>query len=269
MSGLDHRLTLLGTGSSGGVPRVGGDWGICDPNEVRNRRMRCSALLDRMGTNGAMTRVLIDTSPDLREQLLAANVRALDALVYTHDHADQTHGIDDVRALVNMMRKPIPTHMDAVTRQSLATRFQYCFEGMGGYPPILQTMPDIIPYQPFTISGAGGDITLLPVDMEHGRIRCCGFRIGGLAYCNDVNELPEESLEHLSGLDVLVVDALRYTPHPSHANLEKALGWIAELKPARSVLTNMHVDLDYKTLQRELPVGVEPGYDGMEIPFSA
>ena len=130
-------------------------------------------------------------------------------------------------------------------------------------------MPDIIPYQPFTISGAGGDMTLLPVDMEHGRIRCCGFRIGGLAYCNDVNELPEASLEHLRGLDVLVVDALRYTPHPSHANLEKALWWIAELKPARAVLTNMHVDLDYRTLQRALPAGVEPGYDGMEIPFAA
>ncbi|WP_341197299.1 MBL fold metallo-hydrolase [Hyphomonas chukchiensis] len=216
-----------------------------------------------------MTRILIDTSPDLREQLLGANVRALDALVYTHDHADQTHGIDDVRALVNVMRKPIPTHMDEVTRQSLSARFRYCFEGMGGYPPILQTMPDIIQYEPFTISGAGGDVTLMPVDMEHGRIRCCGFRIGGLAYCNDVNELPEASLEKLKGLDVLIVDALRYTPHPSHANLEKALGWIAELKPARAVLTNMHVDLDYRTLKGELPEGVEPGYDGMEIPFSA
>ncbi len=269
MSGLDHRLTLLGTGSSGGVPRVGGDWGVCDPNEPRNRRTRCSALLDRMGPDGTMTRVLIDTSPDLREQLLAANVRALDGLVFTHDHADQTHGIDDVRALVNIMRRPIQTHMDAVTRQSLTARFRYCFEGMGGYPPILQTMPDIIPYNQFTVMGSGGGVTLLPVDMEHGRIRCCGFRIGGLAYCNDVNELPEASLEHLRGLDVLVVDALRYTPHPSHANLEKALGWIADLKPARAVLTNMHVDLDYRTLQGELPDGVEPGYDGMEIPFRA
>ena len=216
-----------------------------------------------------MTRILIDTSPDLREQLLAADVRKLDGLVYTHDHADQTHGIDDVRALVNAMRKPIPTYMDAVTRQSLTSRFEYCFQGMGGYPPILRTMPDINPYNPFTVSGAGGDVDLMPVDMEHGRIRCCGFRVGGLAYCNDVNELPEASLDHLRGLDVLVVDALRYTPHPSHANLEKALSWISNLKPARAVLTNMHVDLDYQTLERELPRGVEPGYDGMEIPFAA
>ena len=267
MTVADHFLTLLGTGSSGGVPRVGGDWGVCDPNEPRNRRTRCSVLVDRVDGNGAMTRVLIDTSPDMREQLLAADVRHLDAIVYTHDHADQTHGIDDVRPLVIAMRRPIPTYMDAATRTSLHQRFRYCFEGMGGYPPILNTMTDITAGETFTIEGAGGPIAFLPIDMEHGNIRCCGFRIGGLAYCNDVNALPDDSLERLRGLDTLVVDALRYTPHPTHANLEQALRWIADLKPARAVLTNMHVDMDFATLQRELPDGVEPGYDGMVLPF--
>jgi phosphoribosyl 1,2-cyclic phosphate phosphodiesterase len=267
MSETGNRLTLLGTGSSGGVPRVGGDWGACDPNEPKNRRTRCSALVDRVGADGRMTRVLIDTSPDMREQLLDAQVRRLDAILYTHDHADQTHGIDDVRPLVIAMRRPIPTYMDAATRTSLHRRFQYCFEGMGGYPPILETMPDIKPGDVVEIDGAGGPISFLPVDMEHGRIRCCGFRMGGLAYCNDVNMLPDESLAQLTGLDTLVVDALRHAPHPTHANLEQALKWIEQLKPARAVLTNMHVDMDYRTLLRELPKGVEPGYDSMVLPF--
>jgi phosphoribosyl 1,2-cyclic phosphate phosphodiesterase len=216
-----------------------------------------------------MTRILIDTSPDMREQLLAADVRRLDAIVYTHDHADQTHGIDDVRPLVISMRRPIATYMDAATRTSLHNRFRYCFEGMGGYPPILDSMADIVPGKPFTVDGPGGTIELMPLDMEHGRIRCMGFRIGGLAYCNDVHAMPEATLDGLRGLDTLVVDALRYTPHPTHASLEQALTWIADLKPRRAILTDMHVDMDYRTLQRELPDGVEPGFDGMELPFSA
>lgn len=268
MTETNCRLTLLGTGSSGGVPRVGGDWGACDPGELRNRRTRCSALIDRIGADGSMTRILVDTSPDMREQLLSVDVRHLDAIVYSHDHADQTHGIDDVRPLVIAMRRPIPTFMDAATRKSLHNRFRYCFEGMGGYPPILDSMPDIIPGIPFTVDGSGGKIELMPVDMEHGRIRCLGFRMGSLAYCNDVNALPEATLDRLRGLDTLVVDALRYTPHPTHANLEQALAWVAELKPRRAILTNMHVDMDYRTLQGELPDGVEPGYDGMELKFS-
>ena len=268
MTDSSYRFTLLGTGSSGGVPRVGGDWGACDPAEVRNRRTRCSALLDRIGPDGAMTRILIDTSPDMREQLLAADVRHLDAIVYSHDHADQTHGIDDVRPLVIAMRRPIPTYMDAATRTSLHSRFKYCFEGMGGYPPILDTMTDITPGKPFTIDGPAGQIELMPLDMEHGRIRCLGFRVGGLAYCNDVNALPSETLDHLRGLETLVVDALRYTSHPTHANLEQALAWIAELKPKRAILTNMHVDMDYQTLKGELPDGVEPGFDGMTLHVS-
>lgn len=261
------RIILLGTGSSGGVPRVGGDWGACDPAEPKNRRMRCSALVERWGDTGEITRILIDTSPDLREQLLAAATTHLDAVVYTHDHADQAHGIDDVRALAIRQRAQIPVYFDAATRGRLEQRFDYIFQGAGGYPPILAPQPTLQPLQPLLIPGRGGPMEFLPVDMEHGRIRCLGFRIGDLAYCNDVNGLPDETRAALKGLDTLIIDALRYAPHPSHAHLELTLSWIAELKPKRAVLTNLHVDMDYQTLLRELPAGVEPAFDGMEIAF--
>jgi phosphoribosyl 1,2-cyclic phosphate phosphodiesterase len=261
------RIILLGTGSSGGVPRVGGDWGACDPAEPKNRRMRCSALVERWGEAGEITRILIDTSPDLREQLLAAGTTHLDAVVYTHDHADQAHGIDDVRALAIRQRAQIPVYFDAATRGRLEQRFDYIFHGAGGYPPILAPQPSLQPLQPISIPGRGGPVEFLPIDMEHGRIRCLGFRIGDLAYCNDVNGLPDETRAALKGLDTLIIDALRYAPHPSHAHLELTLSWIAELKPKRAVLTNLHVDLDYQTLLRELPAGVEPAFDGMEIAF--
>lgn len=260
-----RRLILLGTGSSGGVPRVGGDWGVCDPEEPRNRRLRCSALVERWDDAGDVTRVLIDTSPDMREQLLTAEVTHLDAVVYTHDHADQAHGIDDVRALAIRQRAQIPVYFDADTRARLESRFHYIFHGAGGYPPILAPQPSIRPYEPFEIHGRGGALELIPVDMEHGRIRCLGFRVGDIAYCNDVNGLPERSLEALVGLDTLVIDALRYTPHPSHAHLDLTLSWIGTLKPRRAILTNLHVDMDYQTLRRELPEGVEPAYDGMIV----
>lgn len=263
------RCTLLGTGSSGGVPRVGGDWGACDPGEPKNRRRRCCVLIEKQGADGGRTSVLIDTSPDLREQLLDAGVTELDALLYTHEHADQVHGIDDVRPLVIRRRAPLSTFMNAATREILTQRFDYCFEGRGGYPPILDLQPDIRPGVPFSVEGAGGTLRLLPVDMEHGQIRCLGFRVCGLAYCNDVSGLPDATKEALMGLDTLVIDALRYAPHPTHANLSQALDWIEELKPRRAVLTNMHVDMDYATLKQELPAGVEPGFDGMVIEVSS
>lgn len=264
MSERRIKLTLLGTGSSGGVPRVGGDWGACDPNEPKNRRLRCSALIEAWNTSSPSdkTIALIDTSPDMRQQLLDAEVGRLDAIVYTHDHADQTHGIDDVRALVIRHRKQIKTYMDADTHLSLFPKFRYVFEGQGGYPAILDLQPLISAGQPFSLEGPGGALALLPIDQEHGRIRSLGFRMGNLAYCNDLNALPEASMTSLEGLDLLVIDALRYTPHPSHAHLDRTLGWISELRPKRAVLTNLHVDLDYQTLRHELPDGVEPAYDG-------
>ena len=262
-------FTLLGSGSSGGVPRVGGDWGACDPSEPRNRRLRCSALVQAFRDDGAATNVLIDTSPDLREQLLSAEVGHLDAILYSHDHADQSHGIDDVRPLFIRHRKPIPTYLSAETRSTLTKRFAYCFEGEGGYPSILDLQDELVPLQAVTIDGAGGPIDFLPLEMEHGRIRCLGFRVGNFAYCNDVNRLPAETLDALQGVDTLVIDALRYTPHPSHANLDQALEWIEQVAPRRAVLTNMHVDMDYQTLCRELPAGVVPGYDGLRLDFIA
>lgn len=265
MTGTRLQCTLLGTGSSGGVPRVGGDWGACDPANPKNRRLRCGALIERISADGARTVILVDTPPDLRTQLLAANTAQLDAIVYTHDHADQVHGIDDVRPYVIRRGAALPVFMKAATRDTLQTRFSYCFLGKGGYPPILDTQPDIEAGQLFRVPGPGGDVEILPIDMEHGRIRCLGFRIGRFAYCNDVSGLPPGSMDQLRGLDTLVIDALRRTPHPTHAHLAQSLEWISELAPRRAVLTNMHTDMDYETLRRELPPGVAPGYDGLVI----
>ena len=263
------RFTFLGTGSSGGVPRVGNDWGACDPNEPKNRRRRCCALVDLGDPSrpDECTRILIDSSPDLREQLLDQEVRHLDALVYTHDHADQSHGIDDVRALALRMQRTIPTYMDQPTAQSLTTRFEYCFKGKGGYPPILDLQPLIEPDEPFEVPGRGGAVTILPIEQLHGRIRSLGFRMGNLAYCNDLHDFPPGSLEKLEGVELLVLDALRYTPHPSHAHLNRALEWIEAIGPAQAWLTNLHVDLDYATLLKELPDNVKPAHDGLAVPF--
>lgn len=264
MSDRRIKLTLLGTGSSGGVPRVGGDWGACDPKEPKNRRLRCSALVEAWSPDAPVdkTTVLIDTSPDLREQLLASDVTKLDAVVFTHDHADQTHGIDDVRALAIRNRAQITCYMDVPTSKTLVPKFKYAFDGEGGYPAIYDVQPKITPYRRFSVPGAGGNVEFLPLDQAHGYIRSLGFRIGNVAYCNDLNALPEETMSRLEGLDLLVIDALRYTPHPSHAHLDQTLEWIAQLRPKRAVLTNLHVDLDYATLIRDLPTGVEPAFDG-------
>lgn len=271
MSERRIKFTLLGTGSSGGVPRVGGDWGACDPSEPKNRRRRCSALVETWHESERenKTTVLIDTSPDMREQLLDAEVKRLEAVLFTHDHADQTHGIDDVRALVIRNRAQIKAYMDEATHKTLFPKFRYAFEGQGGYPAIFDLQPRIEAYQSLTVSGPGGDLEALPLDQEHGWIRSLGFKFGKIGYCNDVSALPDQTLAELGGLDLLVMDALRYTPHPTHANLDQALEWIERLKPKRAVLTNLHVDLDYQTLVRDLPDGVEPGFDGWsyEAPY--
>lgn len=260
------KLTFLGTGSSGGVPRVGGDWGACDPDEPRNRRLRCSVLVEVFGSaKDRPTRILIDTSPDLREQLLAARVDALDAIVFTHDHADQTHGIDDVRPLAYRMRRRIPAFMDAETERTLEEKFRYVFRGQGGYPPILDLQPLILPGEAFMIDGPGGPVDMLPIRQVHGAIVSLGFRIGDLAYCNDVNAFPEGAFAALQGVDTFIVDSLRYAPHASHAHLEQSLEWSRMIGARRCILTNLHVDMDYQTLKAELPAHVEPAYDGMTI----
>jgi len=257
-------VTILGCGSSGGVPRADGNWGVCDPAELKNRRGRCSLLVRRKG-EGAETTVLVDTSPDFREQAIAAKVQRLDGVLFSHDHADQSHGIDDVRAFFINQRARIPAWMDAATRATLTAKFGYIFASSGGYPAILEAR-DLPPYgQAFEINGPSGAIPVDSFDMEHGALRCVGYRFGGVAYSPDVNGLPEEAFEALQDLDVWIVDALRYTPHPTHAHLEQALGWIERVKPRRAILTNMHIDMDYNRLRAELPAGVVPAYDGMTV----
>jgi phosphoribosyl 1,2-cyclic phosphate phosphodiesterase len=264
------RFTILGCGSSPGVPRIGGDWGACDPENPKNRRLRCSLLAERIATDGALTRVLIDTSPDLRQQALAAGFGTLDAVLFTHAHADHIHGIDDLRGFVINMRRRIDIHADALTMTRLHEAFGYCFETPPGseYPPIV-TPHLLVAGQPVTVAGQGGPLTALPVRQVHGRISSLGFRIGGLAYSPDLSDLDDEAEYRLQDLDVWIVDALRPTPHPSHFSVDQALGWIERLKPRRAVLTHMHVDLDYETLRRSLPDHVEPGYDGLQIDIAA
>jgi phosphoribosyl 1,2-cyclic phosphate phosphodiesterase len=255
--------TILGCGSSGGVPRLGGHWGDCDPSNPKNRRSRCSLLLERRAAAG-ITRVLIDTSPDMRAQLLGAGVGELDAVVYTHAHADHVHGIDDLRQIVFNTRQRLPVWADGPTQDALVARFGYAFvqPAESPYPPILD-MRTI--HGPFEVAGAGGPIALTPFRVDHGTMDVLGFRIGGLAYVPDVIAIPDETWPVLAGLDVWVLDALRRTPHPTHAHLALSLEWIARAAPRRAILTNMHIDLDHATLERELPPHVRPAHDGMTI----
>ncbi|HEX2256057.1 MAG TPA: MBL fold metallo-hydrolase [Afifellaceae bacterium] len=260
------RVTILGCGSSPGVPRIGSDWGACDPKNPRNRRRRCSALVERRRPDGGVTRVLIDTSPDLRAQALDAGFGTLDGVLYTHAHADHVHGIDDLRSFVLNMRRRVDVYADVATMARLKEAFGYCFAAPAGsdYPPIVNGHV-IAPGETVTIDGPGGPITALPVVQEHGKIESLGFRIGGLAYSPDVSGLAPEAAEAFAGLDLWIVDALRYRPHPSHFSVSEALEWIERLKPRRALLTHMHVDLDYAALSAELPSHVEPAYDGLAV----
>jgi phosphoribosyl 1,2-cyclic phosphate phosphodiesterase len=262
---MSIKATILGCGSSGGVPRVGGDWGACDPLNSKNRRRRCSLLLQH-SQDDAQTSVLIDTSPDMREQMLSADVTQLDAVWYTHEHADHTHGIDELRGYFLKQRKRIPVWADSTTTGMLMTRFAYCVVKAPGsdYPPILE-LQALKAGHAITAHGRGGSISALPFIVEHGNIDALGFRIGNLAYTPDLNNVPAESLEALLGLDCWIVDALRYTPHSSHLSLSETLDWIGRLQPRRAILTNMHVDLDYDTLKSTLPDHIEPAFDGMVI----
>jgi phosphoribosyl 1,2-cyclic phosphate phosphodiesterase len=222
--------------------------------------------VEQRAINGGITRVLVDTSPDLREQLLDAKVDWLDGVLFTHAHADHTHGIDDLRPLVLHKRRRIDCYLDDPTREAVFRAFGYCFETPpnSGYPPILNAH-QLSVGRPVTIEGPGGPITALPVTQGHGEIASLGFRFGHVAYSADIKTLPPETEAALAGLDCWIVDALRYEPHYSHFNVEEALGWIARIKPARAILINMHSDLDYEVLRGKLPAGVEPGFDGLSF----
>ena len=264
-------ITILGSGSSGGVPRADGDWGRCDPVEPKNLRTRCSLLVRRRtdAAEAELTTVLVDTSPDLRLQTAAAGATRMDAALYTHDHADQAHGIDDLRAFAIRMRRRVPCYMDAATAESLARRrFAYIFKGEGGYPAICDLHDLPTHGERWQVDGPSGPVPIQNFEVDHGGMPAVGYRFGDVGYCPDVVRLAPAAMEALGGLEVFIVDALRDTPHPTHAHVELALDWIAELKPRRAILTNLHIDLDYETLKWRLPPGVEPAYDGLRFESS-
>jgi phosphoribosyl 1,2-cyclic phosphate phosphodiesterase len=253
------RVTVLGCGPSTGVPTIGGIWGRCDPRDPRNRRRRVSVLVET-----ATATLLIDTSPDLREQLLDAGVSRIDAVLMTHTHADHLHGIDDLRSVNRLMGREIPVHASAVTMAEIRQRFGYVFtpaEPGGGkafYKPILT--PHIID-GPFTAAG----VAFEPFVQDHGFSATLGFRCGRFAYSTDVVRLDETAFAALEGVEVWIVDCIRREPHPTHSHVAQTLDWIARVKPRRAIFTHMDQSLDYETLRRSLPAGVEPGHDGLVI----
>lgn len=265
------RFTIMGCGSSPGVPRINGDWGACDPKEPKNKRLRCSLLVERITEKGA-TRIVIDTSPDFRVQMLNADVASIDAVLYTHPHADHVHGIDDLRGYALAMRKRVPVFADEETAQRLLEGFGYCFQSdeRGLYPAILE-LNSLKVGEPVDVRGEGGSIFALPVLQTHGPIHSLGFRFstnedfsnGGLCYSSDCSDIPETSWPDLQKLDVWIVDGLQYKPHISHFSVSDAIEWSKRFAPKSTILTHMHIPLDYQTLKQELPAGIAPAFDGM------
>ena len=259
------KTTILGCGSSGGVPRIDGDWGVCDPKNEKNVRTRCSILVERI-TEDKKTVVLIDTSPDMRNQLLKAGVKSLDAVLYTHDHADQSGGIDDLRVFALRKRERVNVYFDKDTASRLIPRFNYCFRSgeKQGYPSILAEN-FIKPYEKLIIDGPGGKLCFIPFLQDHGSISSLGYKFNNIAYSSDVVDFPDKSLKYISNLDYWIVDALRITPHPTHSHLDKTLNWINNFSCKQAYLTNMHIDLDYEQLLNTLPDNVKPSFDGFSF----
>lgn len=262
---------ILGCGSSGGIPRLGNRWGDCDPTNPKNRRRRCSLLLQRSGKAGT-TRVLIDTGPDMVSQLLDAEIGELDAVLYTHGHADHTHGIDDLRQIAYNLDQVIPVWADNLTADGLLERFNYIFETPPGsyYPPVARL--NLIK-GPVRIDGAGGPLLFTPFQVKHGSINALGFRIEAadssrpprLVYLPDVSDIPDAAWPVIEDCDVFICDALRRKPHPSHAHLELTVEWILRSRARHGVITNMHLDMDYQAVMRDTPDHVVPAHDGMVI----
>ena len=259
---------ILGAGSSPGNPRIGNDWGRCDPAEPKNRRRRASLLVTRTEASGGQTRVLVDAGPDLREQMLDARVDWIDGVIFTHAHADHCHGIDDLRAFVLNRRRLVDIWADDFTSKRLHEAFGYCFKSPPGsaYPPILNEHRLTVGHQ-VSIQGEGGSIPVLPFRQVHGDIDSLGLRFGDVAYSTDISDMPDESLPHLARLDLWILDALRWKSHPSHFSVDESVAWIGRKKPKHAVLTHLHNDVDYHTLAAYLPEGIEPAYDGLEFTF--
>lgn len=263
------RLTILGCGSSPGVPRITGDWGACDAADPRNRRRRSSALVERRSEAGT-TSVVIDCGPDFRDQMLAAAVRRIDGILITHPHADHIHGLDDLRGYFLDSRHRIKLYADEASFERMLDAFRYCFQKPEGssYEPIARHMP-IAAGTSFVVEGPGGPIAVDPFRQVHGRIHSLGFRIGPLAYCSDVSDFPADAIDAIGGARHIVIDALQYRRHPSHLALDQALEWIERLGVPEATLTHMHTPLDYATLCRDLPPHIRPGYDGLVLEFDA
>ena len=250
------KLLMLGSGTSTGVPRVGGDWGACDPAEPRNRRTRVSIIVE----NKARQRVLVDTSPDLRAQLLRHEIDRLDAVLWTHDHADHCHGIDDLRVMRYGRSNPVPGFASNSTVSRLKRRFDYIFEGQHGYP----TLCEIKPLGMRLIAGFAVDW----VEMPHGPTTSTAFRFDAddrsLVYATDFSAITDAMVQCFVGADMIVCDCLRREPHPTHAHLAMALELKARTKARRMILTHLDKSMDYDSLSAEVPKGVEVGYDGLE-----
>lgn len=265
------QFTLLGCGSSGGVPRVANQWGACDPANPLNRRRRCALLVESSQGDSGRTTVLVDTGADLREQLLSADVTNLDGVLITHSHADHIFGMDDLRQLAIHLRSPITVHMDAATEAVVMQAFAYCYRQAPGssYPPFC-TRAGIEHGSMTRIEGQGGAITALPLVAEHGDIHALGFRFADVVYLPDMKRISDEySLQALEGCRILVVDALRYQPHPSHMNLDEALAFIEQVQPERAILTNLASEMDHAELSRQLPRNVIAAHDGLQFETSA
>lgn len=251
------KVTILGCGTSSGVPRIGNDWGECDPTDPRNRRTRASILVE-----SATTTILVDSGPDMRAQLLDADVKAIDAVIWTHEHADHTHGLDDLRQLFHARGRPVPGYGSAETMAVLEARFGYVFEGRYGYPPT--TSPHVLGENAMI-----GDIAVRTVDQPHGEIFSTGLRFEydgrSVAYATDFHAFTADMDALYAGVDLLIVDALRRRPHPSHPHLGLTLGAIERLRPGRALLTHMDQSMDFAPLAAELPPGVAPAYDGQMV----
>ncbi|RWY82332.1 MBL fold metallo-hydrolase [Rhizobium leguminosarum] len=262
-----RRFTILGCSSSPGVPRITGDWGACNPDNPKNRRTRAAFMVQQFAPDGGVTTVVIDTGPDFREQMIRSGADHVDAVLYSHPHADHIHGIDDLRGYFHNSRRRVPIFADQFTMDRLREAFGYCLETPPGsnYPPIV--LPIVIENldEPLEIHGPGGTIAFHPHLQQHGDIHSLGFRIGDVAYCSDISDFPPQTVEKLRNLDVLIIDALQYTYHPSHLSLEQSLDWIGRLKPKQAILTHMHTPLDYDVVMAETPDHVVPAYDQMSF----